>query len=230
MIRTFLSRWGLPAVAGVVLCLTAGQVFADGPGYVGDYWRNLGPYTPGYYGYPLDDYSAGYYGGSRYTQYYGFGRGYGWAEYPGWYMGRCLPPDYRGSPKHAPVIEEPEGPHGPVIHELTMNDIRANQPALMGPPLPTEPAAAPAQLIVAVPSGAEIWLEGAKTQKTGAVRTFESPPLTASLEYSYQVRARWIENGREVEQTRKVMVHAGEKVNVSFPPAQLPANSIAGGR
>jgi uncharacterized protein (TIGR03000 family) len=74
-----------------------------------------------------------------------------------------------------------------------------------------------AQLIVNVPADAEIWFEGTKMTSTGSVREFQSPPLTAGTRYTYEVRARWNENGQEVTQTQEVKVTAGANVNVKFP-------------
>jgi uncharacterized protein (TIGR03000 family) len=51
---------------------------------------------------------------------------------------------------------------------------------------------------------------------TGPVRTYASPPL-AEGQYSYEVRARWNENGQEVTQTQQVGVTPGAHVEVNFP-------------
>jgi uncharacterized protein (TIGR03000 family) len=68
-----------------------------------------------------------------------------------------------------------------------------------------------------VPADAEIWFDGTKTTSTGAVRQFQSPPLTLGQRYNYEIRARWSENGHEVTQTQKVEVTAGSHINVTFP-------------
>jgi uncharacterized protein (TIGR03000 family) len=74
-----------------------------------------------------------------------------------------------------------------------------------------------AQIIVDVPADAEIWFEGTKMTSTGSVREYRSPPLTPGARYTYEVRARWTENGQEVTQTQEVKVAAGANVNVKFP-------------
>ena len=74
-----------------------------------------------------------------------------------------------------------------------------------------------AHVTASVRAGAEIWIDGTKTTATGAVRQFQSPPLTPGQRYNYEIRARWIENGHEVTQTQKVEVTAGGHVNVTFP-------------
>ena len=82
-----------------------------------------------------------------------------------------------------------------------------------------------AQVTVSVPANAEIWVEGIEMTSTGSVREFQSPPLTPGSRYTYDVRARWDENGHEVTQTQQVAVTAGSRVHVHFPvqPTNAPA-------
>ena len=77
-------------------------------------------------------------------------------------------------------------------------------------------SASPASIDVRVPSEAEIWFEGARTNQTGSERAFVSPPLDPGGRYTYEFRARWFENGRAVLQTRRVPVQAGEQIVVDF--------------
>jgi uncharacterized protein (TIGR03000 family) len=79
-----------------------------------------------------------------------------------------------------------------------------------------EPDPNSATMNVRVPAGAEMWFEGSKTGQRGAVRTFVSPPLEPGQGYTYAVRARWNEGGKEIEQTKQVHVKAGERVDVQF--------------
>lgn len=67
---------------------------------------------------------------------------------------------------------------------------------------------------------AELWVEGQKTVSAGTWRRFLSPPLVPGDRYVYEFRARWSENGREVNQTRRVRVRAGEHVVVDFAPSR----------
>src|SRR5262249_60664467 len=98
-------------------------------------------------------------------------------------------------------------------------------------PYPDSPSAAPAQpdnrahITVSVPAEAEVWFEGVKRPATGAVREYQSPPLTPGVQYTYDIRARWKENGQEVTQTQQVEVAAGTHVDVHFPvqPATTPS-------
>jgi uncharacterized protein (TIGR03000 family) len=68
-----------------------------------------------------------------------------------------------------------------------------------------------------VPANAELWFGGVKTRSTGAVRKFQSPPLADGGRYSYEVRARWQENGRTVTQRQRVLVTPGANITVRFP-------------
>jgi uncharacterized protein (TIGR03000 family) len=87
-------------------------------------------------------------------------------------------------------------------------------------PRVTEEADNTARIEVLVPAGATLWFNDWKSQATGAVRKLQSPPLTPGRRYTYTVRVRWEENGREVTQTRQVPVTAGASVRVDFlaPP------------
>jgi len=94
----------------------------------------------------------------------------------------------------------------------------------------SESFAAPANdmtvhVLVRVPMpDAEIWFAGDKTQQTGVTREFQSPPIESGRTFTYEIRARWKENGREVNQTRSVKVQAGQWLTVDFnnPAPQQP--------
>lgn len=59
-----------------------------------------------------------------------------------------------------------------------------------------------------VPKSAEIWVNGVKTKQTGELRYFFSPPLTPGKKYSYQMRLRWMKDGKPVEETQRILVQA----------------------
>jgi len=76
-----------------------------------------------------------------------------------------------------------------------------------GTPVPATATGAIVQ--VRVPSAdAKVWFDGVQTAQTGLLRTFNSPPLTSG-NYHYQIKVRWIEGGRVVEQIseRRAMAH-----------------------
>ena len=85
----------------------------------------------------------------------------------------------------------------------------------------------PVMLTVLVPKAdAEVMLGETATVSRGTERVFESPPLDPGTTYRYTVKARWMEDGKMVEQKRDVPVKAGESVKVDFKkPAAESVNS-----
>jgi uncharacterized protein (TIGR03000 family) len=72
---------------------------------------------------------------------------------------------------------------------------------------------------VTVPEGAQIRVDNTPTTSTGAVRQFDSPPLTPGRHYTYSVHARGDDNGHKVDQSQSVEFAAGDRVYVRFPVA-----------
>jgi uncharacterized protein (TIGR03000 family) len=58
------------------------------------------------------------------------------------------------------------------------------------------PADTRAYLTVAVPADAQVWVGDQPTSQTGTVHQFYSPPLTPGQNFTYEIRARWREDGR----------------------------------
>ena len=73
-----------------------------------------------------------------------------------------------------------------------------------------------AHIWLRVPKGAEIWVNGVKTKLTGESRYFFSPPLTPGKKYSYQMRLRWMKDGKPVEETQRILVQAGLTIRRDF--------------
>jgi uncharacterized protein (TIGR03000 family) len=192
-----------------------------------------GGYHQGYSGYRSYNHSY-----SPYRRYYNYGHkyrfGYGYpyydsyglypdyGSYYGSYPDSSSYPDsdYDAYPYYDSILYTPpassSGPSGPSA------DI--GQPVVSSTPSDTT-----AHVTVKVPADAEVWLEGKKTTSTGSVREFQSPPLEAGYEYTYTLRARWLQNGKEITQTQEVGVSAGAHVNVDFPVASgtaKPASAI----
>jgi len=86
------------------------------------------------------------------------------------------------------------------------------------------PANSTADVTVRLPADAKLYFEGIPMELTGADRHFVTPPLTPGRNYQYEVRAVWSDNqGHEVVQDRKVLVHAGDRLTVDFlSPAPSP--------
>ena len=147
---------------------------------------NGGGYNRGGY------YNGGYNRGSYYNRGYGYpgvgigiglGLGLGYA-YGGdaYYSG----PTYivAGSPNYAPPASAP------------YSDASAQEPVIVSQPPPPASSGDAAVIRVRVPANADIWFDGDPTAQKGEVRDFASPPLTAGKEYSYEIRARWMEAAR----------------------------------
>jgi uncharacterized protein (TIGR03000 family) len=90
------------------------------------------------------------------------------------------------------------------------------------------PGSAPAHITVKVPANAEVWFDGEKTTSTGTVREFNTPPLKPGVQFTYDIQARWEDNGRPVTQSQRVTVSAGSDITVTFPmqPGQGQAEVI----
>jgi uncharacterized protein (TIGR03000 family) len=74
-----------------------------------------------------------------------------------------------------------------------------------------------AGFVVRLPDpNAQVWFDNYATKQQGNVRGYVSDNLEPNRTYSYHVRARWMDNGRPVEQTRDVTVRAGQQVSVDF--------------
>ena len=73
---------------------------------------------------------------------------------------------------------------------------------------------------VRVPGNAEVLIDGQKTNQAGTMREFVTPALDPGQEFSYDIRARWTENGQEVDRHRKVTFHAGDRLTVNLMAPQ----------
>jgi uncharacterized protein (TIGR03000 family) len=165
------------------------------PGYYGYY--GAWPYYYGAYPYSYDTYNYGSASPAYDSSYYG---AYGdvTPSYPDGYTGVTPPAGSYQSFYPPPTVGTDTAP------------VRPDNSA---------------HVTVSVPADAEIWFQGTKMTSTGAVREYQSPPLTPGSQYTYEIRARWSQNGHEVTQTEQVEVAAGSHVNVQFPvqPAKAPA-------
>jgi len=81
---------------------------------------------------------------------------------------------------------------------------------------PQAPADGSAHIQVRVPGNAQVWIEGEQTTRTGPAREFVSPRLAPGKDYQYEVKARWTENGRTVDQVRSATVRANQTTVVDF--------------
>jgi uncharacterized protein (TIGR03000 family) len=172
-----------------------------GPRYGGGY---IGPrYVGGYRGYGAWRYGAypyrnfGLYGG-----FYAYPYSYGIYNYP----------TYNYTAPSVYMLGTSAAPPG------TGSEIYSSG---YEPPVPVD-YSAPVQ--VRVPSGdAQVWFDDVLTTQTGYLRSFNTPQLKPGVEYSYHVRARWTEDSKDIEQSRTVIIRAGQPAVIDFTrPATEP--------
>lgn len=89
--------------------------------------------------------------------------------------------------------------------------------------IPPPPKDDMAHLLVIVPDNAELWFNGTKTKRTGPQREFISPKLTAGKRYSYEIKAKWTEKGKPVEEVRTARVQANNWQVIDFTKAEPTA-------
>jgi len=197
-----------PAVGSAQVNFRVGNpYYASGYyGYSPYGWGIASPYS-GYYSGPMWSGNYGYYGtGSPWPGYYAGYPGSAWSgyygTYPGWansYPSYYSSPDYYSTPSTSYGYSSASGTgsyyYGSPSREGTNT-------ALLNVRLPDP--------------NAEVWVEGRATQQRGTSREYVSPPLNPDRSYVYDVRARWTENGKEVERTRTVPVKVGGVATVDF--------------
>jgi uncharacterized protein (TIGR03000 family) len=71
-------------------------------------------------------------------------------------------------------------------------------------------------LTVWVPYDAKVTVNGLETRSTGSRRQFVSYGLKSGLTYKYEVKAQIVRNGQVLEDTRTVMLTAGDINAVAF--------------
>jgi uncharacterized protein (TIGR03000 family) len=148
---------------------------------------------------------------TAYAFQFGGGYGYGRGGYFGWtadyldagHGGYYYPDDFGNLP---PVPDEED-----------------DVPPVPDSAQPEAPTDNTARIHVVLPAGAQLWFEGKATTRRGAKRDFYSPKLTPGKNYLYNITARWIQNGRWVEQKGEFSVRANETTIVRFP---LPDDTL----
>jgi uncharacterized protein (TIGR03000 family) len=189
--------------------MSASPLFAQGAGrggsgtYIGGYsggnsrGGNPGVYIGGAPGGRPD--GSGYYIGGYPSSFSGY-------NYPSNPPGYLPPSGYKGytTPLEPTYPETPKG-----STEAARQEARALAPRA-------------ALVHVQLPPAAELWFDGHKSNQTGPQREFTTPLLTAGQKYSYTVRARWVSDGRPVEETRKVTFTPGQRVDLTFPKQAEP--------
>jgi len=74
----------------------------------------------------------------------------------------------------------------------------------------------PATIVVTLPEGARLSIDGNNTTSTSATRTFITPALDVNSDYVYTLRAEVMVEGRPVVETQTVTVRGGQMSTVPF--------------
>jgi uncharacterized protein (TIGR03000 family) len=192
----------LPALALALLLSLPESSFAQrrgGGGYRGGGWNgsgwNGGGWYGGYGGYRGPSINIGVGG-------YGYGRG-NYAPYygGGWYS--YSSPYYVDS---APV-------YGDGVISSGYQSFYPPTGAIQN-----STDASRALVRVRVPANAQVFFDDSPTTQTGPARTFMTGPLEPGT-YSYNISARWMENGQERRENRSVRVTPGQTADVDFMTA-----------
>jgi len=142
---------------------------------------------------------GGCYGGGGYGGCYGGGGGYGGCYGGGGGYGGCYGGGYGGGGmyvepiKKMPGVDKKEGP-----------------------------IAAPANIVVNLPAGSKLSIDGYVSNQSSSTRYLVTPTLQPGQEYTYTLVAESVQNGQPVQQTQKVTVRAGETSPVSFTFSAAP--------
>jgi uncharacterized protein (TIGR03000 family) len=104
----------------------------------------------------------------------------------------------------------------------------APAPGVTAPPGEASLRTTDGLLAVNVPEDARIYVNGMSTTSTGGDRQYVSRDLQKGFNYTYEVRAEVVRDGKTVEQVKKIDLRAGETARLAFDfPAQAaPETSL----
>jgi len=207
------KRLVLVAPVLALAALLSAPAVSQGQGYV----RFAGPnyYGPGYFGGYNWGYRSQYsaYPGSWYgsynsprISYYSYPSIYTWPgysySYPSSYYSYPITPYYYPSSGFVtrPAISTYSSSYP---SEMVTRPVVSDQDRV-------------AHVRVLVPTDAEVWFDDIRMQQTGTSRLFVSPVLNPDKNYSYEVKARWTENGKAVERSKTISVQSGKQTVVNF--------------
>jgi len=225
MLRSILTTAWRPIALAALLALAVAPANVWAAGHGGGY-HGGGYHTGGYHGggfhyggYHAGGYRPGYYGG--YHNGFEYGRqGYGYGYYGGYYSpllygsGAYMSGGYGVAPDNYSPDYSATAPDYSLSNYYTPSATTAAAVTAVIPAPDSTPG--PATVDVHVPASAEVWFEDVLTTQTGDWRRFQSPPLAVGTDYHYVARARWTDNGRMVDQARRITVHAYEVTVVDF--------------
>ncbi len=97
--------------------------------------------------------------------------------------------------------------------EAQIRELREEQRRLEG-------AAAPARVVVTLPTDARLFVDDDPCPLTGARRSFDTPDLKPGVTYHYTIRVELTRSGEPVKVSKRVTVEAGKATLVEFADAR----------
>ncbi len=99
-------------------------------------------------------------------------------------------------------------------------------------PIPTKPLseAAPsgaASILVRVPAEARVFINNYQMKSTSTERLFKSPELEPGRDYYYTIRVVVEKDGKPIEESRRVVIRAGETSRLAFDSLHKPRDERA---
>jgi uncharacterized protein (TIGR03000 family) len=188
-----LTTLGLFATVALALLATAQPSYAQR-------WRGAGPRFEGrgldigggYYG----GYYSGYYGSPYYSDGgYGYNRGWSSPYYGSSY--------YYSTPSYYDTYSSgyyPSNQYSSMYFSGDMDTARVENRVMLN---------------IQAPPGAGLWISDVFMGQGDGNRQFISPPLENGRKYVYDVKARWMQDGREMTATRTLEFQGGQ-TNLSF--------------
>jgi len=205
------QRFGIGRALGGGVYPGYGMGLGWGNSYYGGYYPGLLSSNRGYY-YPSGWNTASGWNGWTYPSMWGNGYGYGWNTNYNNYYG--YQPNYFYSGYNAADLNQGGSFIAAETGAYPMN--RAYTSFYAGDRFDDRNVPDRAALItMRVHPNAQVWFSGDTTHQTGHTRQFVTPSLEDGL-YYYNIRARWNENGQDVERTRKVLVRPGDRIAIDM--------------
>lgn len=204
------------AFAGAVLLLIVPDASAQrggggGRGFGGGGRGFGGGYSSGFGNRGYSGYGNGYYGGGYSPYYSGFGLSIGFNPYISGDGGNYYYPNtaystnpitYYSTPTTTVLQNSYEGP----VSQSSYNPSYAINPTINY-----------ATVSIFVPTNdAKVWFGDTPMPEQGLNRLYQSPPLESGKAFRYTIKAKWMENGKENEQTRQLEVRAGQSSIADF--------------
>ena len=78
-----------------------------------------------------------------------------------------------------------------------------------------------------MPFDAKVTINGIATRSTGSRRQFVSFGLKPGFSYKYEIRAEVVKEGKTMEDTRTVVLTAGQNTAVAFGFTTTPTEELA---